>query len=465
MTTAGANSVPDAAALGDERRSASQRNLERPKFTLTEAIRARICRDRAQYDRVGPAFDMTVDQYWGSETPRLEWRPRPIVAAMLAKFFIQDGEDALREGLETEVDPAIDEIAEGNEALKGKLDALEKYPSDVATPEGNKRFGGQAAVKHVKELTAKIEDDRSHGMRHHGRVPLTLRRIATWAPWAEAVGFSFFAAYFLNVPILRPWDDWLGWTFAIVLVVGICLILNWSVHYAAEAHNAFREQMAERQTHEAETSRRNRRFYAAMAAVAAVGITFGMIERGLTALSGAVGVVTVVMVALAAITGLLLPVLVYWAKALDGSRVSRERDAMVDDLDDDLDEYADASAEIEAVFPMSEAVYEMTVTDKLPRIRDQVQTQVNGARDDWVFLLAQLGIDSEDPPLAVTTSEPETQGLIDPISTGIPGAGTVDLQPLVDRLSRLQSLRDEMRLLRDRYKALPPHPWNHSRVD
>ena len=256
-----------------------------------------------------------------------------------------------------------------------------------------------------------------------------------------------------------------GWTFAVVLVVGICLILAWAIHHAAEAHNHAREQQADRQSHEAEKSRRNRLVYGIIAVVAAGGITFGMIERGLTALAGGSLIVTVVMIALAAITGLLLPVLTYWGEALDGSKVSRERDAMVEDLDDDLDDHADLSAEIEELFAKSEALDEIIVTDKLPRIRDEVQSEVNGAREDHLFLLVQLGLDAELPPPAAMKVEPGVSGPIGTISTGIPGASAVDMQPVWDRMARLQSLRQEGQMLRERRDALPPHPWNHLRVE
>lgn len=435
------------------------------RYTKREALRAGLCDDKEQYARVESVVEMTIDHYHGSGTHRASWFPRPIAATALARPFIQAGEAVLRLGLETEVDPALDEIAENNEAIKNNLDALARFPGDIATPEGNKRFGGHEAVAHVKKASERIEGDRDSGLRHHDRVPPALRSIAAWAPWAEAGGFFAFAAYFLNVPILEPWLDWMGWSFAVVLVAGICLVLAWSIHHAADAHNHAREQKAERQSHEAERSRRNRLIYGAIAVVAAGGITFGMIERGLTALQGESILVTAVLIALAAITGLLLPVLTFWGRAFDGSKVSRERDAMTGDLDEDFDEYLDLAAEIEEMFATSEAIDEVIVTDKLPRIRDDVQSDVNGAREDYVFLLVQLGLDQEIPPPAAMNVEAGAKGPIGTISTGIPGASTVDMQPVWDRMSRLQGLREQLQSLRERHAALPGHPWSHSRAE
>lgn len=450
----------------DEQSSSTSRDNRwfRSRYTRRQALRAGLCNDKAQYDRVERIVEMTIDQYHGSNIPRSEWVPRPIAAAALAKPYIQQAEEMLRVGLEATVTPALDQIAKNNEAVKSNLGALEKFPSDIATPEGNRRFGGHDAAEHVMKLTEKIESDRADGRTHHNRVPKALRLIAKWAPFAEAFGFFVFAAYFLNVPIIQPWLDWLGWTFAVGLVVGLCLILACSVHFAALSHNHAREQEAERQSHEAEKSRRNRLFYGAIAVIAAGGITLGMVERGLTALAGATIIVTIVMIALSAITGLLLPVLSYWGKALDGSQVRRERDGMVEDLDDDLDEHTDTSAEIEEIFATSEALEEVIVRENLPRIRDEVQTAVNGARDDYLFLLVQLGLDADVPPPATMEVEPGANGPIGTISTGIPGAGAVDLQPIWDRMSRLHGLRQETEVLRERFKALKPHPWNRSRV-
>ena len=437
----------------------------RSRFPLREALRGGLCEDKGQYERVEPIVEMTFDHYHMSGIARSEWLPRLIAVFALCQYWILRGESLLRLGLETEVDVALKRIADINDAIKTYLDRLVKFPSDVASPEGNKRFSGHAAVQHVKDLTERIEADRANGLRHHDRVPNTLRFTARWAPWAEAFGFFVFAAYFLNVPILQPWQDWMGWTFAVVLVVGICLILTWAIHHAADAHNHGREQKAERQTHEAEASRRNRLVYGIIAVVAAGGITFGMIERGLTALEGGSTLVTVVMIALATITGLLLPVLTFWGKALDGSAVSRERDAMVEDLDADLEEHADLAGEIEELFAQSEAIDEVIVTDMLPRITDDVQSEVNGARGDYLFLLVQLGVDTEVPPPVAMTIEPHVHGPVGTISTGLPGGGTVDMQPVWGRMSRLQGLLQERQLLRERFNAIPPHPWNHSRVE
>ena len=71
----------------------------------------------------------------------------------------------------------------------------------------------------------------------------------------------------------------------------------------------------------------------------AVAVTCGMIWRGVATLGAASFGVTAVMVFVAAVSGLLLPTLTFLGRRFDGSRVSRERDSLVAQLDDDLERY------------------------------------------------------------------------------------------------------------------------------
>ena len=79
-------------------------------------------------------------------------------------------------------------------------------------------------------------------------------------------------------------------------------------------------------------------------ATIALGITAALIERGLDALGHAQTAVAVVMIMLAVTTGLLMPTLAFLGKALDGSKVSRERDALTDDLDEDRERTTHSSS-------------------------------------------------------------------------------------------------------------------------
>ena len=73
------------------------------------------------------------------------------------------------------------------------------------------------------------------------------------------MGFLTFVTYYLNVPLFEPWQDWLGWSFAVVVVVVIILGQTWLVRHAGKSHNHAREAHADGHRHEAERgfTRRN----------------------------------------------------------------------------------------------------------------------------------------------------------------------------------------------------------------
>jgi hypothetical protein len=129
----------------------------------------------------------------------------------------------------------------------------------------------------------KIEQYKAVGTRHHRRASALLHCLAGAALWVD-LGFLTFVACYLNVPLLQPWRDWLGSSFAATVVV-VILGQTWLMRHAAMSHNHGRE------------------------------------------------------VFFAAVTGLLVTTLAYLSAALVGYKVSRERDSLAADLNDDLDAY------------------------------------------------------------------------------------------------------------------------------
>ena len=75
------------------------------------------------------------------------------------------------------------------------------------------------------------------------------------------MGFLTFVTYYLNVPLLEPWQDWLGWSFAATVVVVIILGQTWLVRHAARSHNHAREVHVNGHRHEAERGFRRRNWY------------------------------------------------------------------------------------------------------------------------------------------------------------------------------------------------------------
>ncbi len=225
------------------------------------------------------------------------------------------------------------------ESVKTNLDEIAENTRPISTPESGANYSVAEAVELVGQHDETIKRDGDAGHHHHQRVPVLFLLLATWAPWLEAVGFLTFVTYYLNVPLFEPWQDWLGWSFAAVVVVVIILGQTWLVRHPGKSHNYAREIYVNGHRIDAEKGFTKRNRYLAETSVTAVAVTGGMIWRGIAALGSASATTTAVMVFAAAVTGLLLPTLAYLGIALDGSTVSRERNAVAAELDDDLDDY------------------------------------------------------------------------------------------------------------------------------
>jgi hypothetical protein len=410
-------------------------------------------------------YDYVVRNHLARVTPRDLWEPQDVVGRQLSADFLQDGRDLLAERLKEDVDSALDVIEGLCIGIFTAIDTIEKLPADLSTPETNKVYGGRSAVNRIGELTDRVETERAMGHRHHDRAPRWLRVISQWAPWAEAMGFLAFLTYYLNVPILAPWQDWMGWTFSLILVVYIILGQTWLVDHAARAHNHSREAQADGQKHSAETSRRQRLGYLLVTGAIAGGITAALIERGLDALGNALPAVTAVMVALAFTTGLLMPTLTFLGKALDGSKVSRERDALSRDLDADREWYDELVEQTELDLATARNIDHELVEKVVPAIRSEVQDLVNEAHVPYDFLRLQIGGLSGKLPVSSTAVVVATGDSAGSISNGIPGADVISLQPVADRNARLEALRGRLVELEQRFRKLSAHPWDHSRIE
>ena len=199
----------------------------------------------------------------------------------------------------------------------------------------------------------------------------------------------------------------------------------------------------------------------------AAAITSGMIWRGTTALGNASLVATALMIFLAAVTGLLMPTLIYLGIALDGSTVSRDRDGLVIDLDADLDAYLDnlesSRRDLAEVTEISDRLTDKT----FPDICNTTQETVDAVYDLYGTVRLLIGGLSAEPPAKTTkTLSQDADGTLRGyIGTSIPGTRRVNLEPLFDRWHRLTEIEKDRLALLARIEALLPHPWGRSRTD
>jgi hypothetical protein len=380
-----------------------------PAVTQKEAAKLKV--PRKTYKSAAIHACVAVEENQRIGTARDHWEPSLAQNDHMAAPFLMDGEHELASRLETEADPALDKARDLIENVKANLDEITENTRPIATPESGANYSVSDAVKRVGQHDMKIEQDETVGKHHHRRAGALFQRLASWAPWVEAAGFLTFVAYYLNVPLLQPWQDWLGWSFAVSVVVVIIIGQTWIVRHAAGSHNHAREARADGNRREAEQGFARRNWYIGLTAVTAAAVTSGMIWRGIAALGDADVGTTALMVFVAAVTGLLLPTLAYLGTALDGSKVSRERDSLVADLDDDLGAYletiSDSRRDLADVAGISDRLKDKT----FPDICDKTQEAVDAAYGlHGTVRLLIGGLSAEPSPKITKTIGTDAEG-------------------------------------------------------
>ena len=435
-----------------------------PALTPREGVTVGI--SKREYESAALFARMAVEEHQGLGTPRHLWEPTRNQNHNLAAPFIADGGQELASRLEKEADPRLDEAQDLVENVKANLDEIAEDTQPISTPESGSNYSVAKAVQLVGQHDTTIEQDEEAGRHHHRRASVLLQRLATFAPWIEAVGFLTFVTYYLNVPLLEPWQDWLGWSFALTVVAVIILGQTWLVRHAAKSHNHARETRVNTHRHEADRAVTRRNWYLWLTAVTALAITSGMIWRGTAALGSASLGTTAVMIFVAAVTGLLLPTLAYMGIALDGSKVSRERDSLAADLDDDFDAYQETIGNSRRDLARVAEIGDTLKDKTFPDICHTTQEVVDAVYEPYGHVRLLIGALSADPPSRTTkTIGRDAAGNISGyIGTSIPGAGNVNLEPLFARERRLHEIETKQKDLLNRIDALPQHPWGKSRT-
>ena len=429
---------------------------------LTEAEARRLGYSKDEFRQAANWRRMTVEHHMTGGTARHAWYPPQQVGRGIAEPFIDDAAADLTARLESEVDPQLELSQDSIEDTKSALNELEGRTDPLLTPESGVAYSPADAVLHVHELDEKVETDEHDSKGHHRRAPYWLKKISPWLPWAEFLGFLWFCAVWLNVPILQPWLDFGAWTLSVALVASIIIGQTWFVHHAGRAHNHGREAFAENNRHEGEKAyRRRNAFIIAAAITVTAAVTAGMVLRGLMTLGEASLGTTAFMVFIAVVAGYVMPTLGYLAIATDGSKVSRERDDLVDQLDTRLADHDDLLDDCKANLAAAEETRDRLRTATFPDVVDSTQAIVDAAYRPYGLTWLLIGGLAGDQPakVAPTFGYDDHGRLYGRIGTSIPGADTVDLKALFDRAGRLADLDTQRDGLANRLQALANHPW------
>jgi hypothetical protein len=431
----------------------------RPTYTPTE-MRQLFGVPRQAAAVVTGIAAAAVEHHRALGTERHAWEPTAQHDEQLAGPYLRQADTLVEDRATHGLDPLLDDLAHGAEHVKALLEDVASHPGSLTTPESGTTLPGDEAGDLVVEHDRSIESDFADGKTHHVRSSGWLMLLSRGAPWLESVGFLAFVTYFLNVPLLSPQDDPLAWSFATSVVVVVVLGQTWFVHHGARAHNQARESSAQGNRHEAERSYRRRNRHLVAALLTAAGMTGGLIDRGVVTLGDADAVTTWVIVSLALVTGVVLPALAYLALAFDGSKVSRERDAVADALRADHAEHAALVAEVRAALEHRHEVGGLLRTKHVPDILSAARAALDEVAPLHNLLRLQIGgLTGPGPARPARVPVQGAVGLPADLSTGLPGVRTVDLRPVADRLDRLRALDDVYDDLERRLAALPSHPW------
>jgi len=422
----------------------------------------------AEFHEARQYWRMTIDHHFERGTPRGQWRPTTLVGAAMTKDAVVAASDGMEARLTDEVDPQLEDAQDDLETFGGVVATLHESferGEPIATPDSGTSYTLIEAVDQTQALDTKIENDEAQGRTHHRRAPRWLKAIAPWVPVIEFVGFSAFVMVWLNVPLLQPWLDWGGWILSISIVAAVILGQTWLIHHAGTSHNEGREAMADDNREEGERLlKRRTQFLVAAGLTVTAAITIGMLLRGIMTL-GAASLATIVFMAfIALVAGYIMPALAYLAIALDGSKRSRERDHLASVLDMLLAIHNADVAEGEQAKARIDGTQRRVLMGALPSIVMSTQAILDESYRMSTLTWTMIGhLDGDAPQKAQPKIElGGADGGHGTIRTSIPGADTVDLQPLFDRAARLAELALEGRALAAQLEQLKDHPWSRS---
>ena len=425
----------------------------RPTLTRKEAKGRGIA--SKSYRRLVSWAQMVVHYHQSAGTPRPLWEG----TATHIEYLVGPDIDKAGVRLAREMSKSTD--GQLNRADR-QLDRVETQVRDLQDPrsvsgsESDIKYSAQTAEHAFDRLSTKITNDEAAGRQHHRRTPKLVARYAPMLPWLEAIGLFGFIVYFLDVPLFAPWTDPLAYTLAVTIVVVLIFSQTLLVHTAGKAQNSAREAEQEGNRQAAEDGRGKRNIFLGLASTVALGITAGLILRGIEALGNQAVAIRGELIFLAALAGLLMPIMTYLSVAMDGSRVSRERDSLAKSLDRDLRRYRKAAEKLHTQLLKTAATLTGVRTKYVPAALGRAERTIIEAAQRQTLARVLIGGLVAAP--SRTTCRVDDDHTVE-LSLGTPNARSVVTSPVTERLVRAAGLDARRANLNAELDALPTHPW------
>lgn len=288
------------------------------------------------------------------------------------------------------LDPILKAMELALDSVTEALRNAKVPPEPYISSESGGSFSDQKAKDKVDHNQAGTNARKAAGFTIDVRVPNWLRIAGVLSPWAESFGILVYVTFLWNVNWLRPWDDFMSFITALILVVFMPLLQKYCAEQAGHAHNSCRLNKQEGLDIPAHADEVNRNWYLAGAIFIATVVTAAIVVRGLIALDVPNWWEPIIITLLAAVVGYGTAILAYAAVALDGTRYSRENDELTAQ-GEAFD--ADWEAEVEIAemgLEKAENNERHLIDGSFPKVLESVRTQFEGDRSEDLFNLLPL---------------------------------------------------------------------------